>query len=342
MTSPTTSGGPNGPSGSPRPRTSFDQHGRALVFCRTRRGADRVARQLGAAGVRAVAIHGDRTQGQRQRALDDFAGGKAHALVATDVAARGIHIDELSCVVHFDLPADPTDYVHRSGRTGRAGNTGTVVSLVTEENRTSARTLQRALGLEVGLDAPGSSVATGTPGRPPATGPTSAKEPARQVARPARRPGGTTMKGSGARKRTPRGTRGVPARPQVLRRLTADGTGDPARTGGDEEVVRCTPPLVGAVSGRREEVANGTSAVHLWEAAAGPGQEVEGQGEAGGQGGPARESRPETPEEPRPVEDQSALLEQFARLHEDLADGRISIDDFEVAQEELRSRLQVD
>ena len=99
-----------------------------MVFCRTKRGADRVAQQLSAAGVSAVAIHGDRTQSQRERALAAFSCGRANALVATDVAARGIHVDDLPCVVHFDPPADATDYLHRSGRTGRAGKTGTVVS----------------------------------------------------------------------------------------------------------------------------------------------------------------------------------------------------------------------
>ena len=129
-------------------------HGQAFVFCRTKRGADRVVKQLQAHGVRAVPMHGDRTQGQRERALDSFAKGKADALVATDVVARGIHVDALPCVVHFDPPTDPVDYVHRSGRTGRAGHTGTVVSLVTPEQHKDVRGVQHALGLEPGLLAP--------------------------------------------------------------------------------------------------------------------------------------------------------------------------------------------
>jgi superfamily II DNA/RNA helicase len=133
------------------------QHGQAFVFCRTKRGADRVVRQLQAQGVRAVPMHGDRTQGQRERALDSFSKGRADALVATDVVARGIHVDDLPCVVHFDPPADHTDYVHRSGRTGRAGRTGTVVSLVTDEQRKDVQGVQRALGMEQGLLAPFSS-----------------------------------------------------------------------------------------------------------------------------------------------------------------------------------------
>jgi superfamily II DNA/RNA helicase len=132
----------------------ISKHGQAFVFCRTKRGADRVVRQLQAAGVRAVPMHGDRTQGQRERALDSFAKGRTDALVATDVVARGIHVDDLPCVVHFDPPADHTDYVHRSGRTGRAGRTGTVVTLVTDEQRKDVQGVQRALGMEQGLFAP--------------------------------------------------------------------------------------------------------------------------------------------------------------------------------------------
>jgi superfamily II DNA/RNA helicase len=134
------------------------EHGQAFVFCRTKRGADRVVRQLQAQGVRAVPMHGDRTQGQRERALDSFAKGRTDALVATDVVARGIHVDDLPCVVHFDPPADHTDYVHRSGRTGRAGRNGTVVSLVTDEQRKDTQNVQRALGLEQGLSDPFSAV----------------------------------------------------------------------------------------------------------------------------------------------------------------------------------------
>jgi superfamily II DNA/RNA helicase/cold shock CspA family protein len=124
------------------------EQGRALVFCRTRRGADRVTVQLNAGGVKALAIHGGKTQAQRERALAAFADGRARALVATDVAARGIHVEDLPCVVHYDPPADHTDYLHRSGRTGRAGKTGIVVSLVAQEQVSANRVLQRALGFE--------------------------------------------------------------------------------------------------------------------------------------------------------------------------------------------------
>ena len=126
----------------------------AVVFCRTRHGADRVTRQLKAAGVEAVAIHGDRSQSQRERALAAFRSGSAQALVATDVAARGIHVDNVACVVHFDPPGDEKDYVHRSGRTGRAGADGMVVSLVHDEIAKAVRALQRTLGHPVGMTAP--------------------------------------------------------------------------------------------------------------------------------------------------------------------------------------------
>lgn len=132
----------------------IERHGRAFVFCRTKRGADRVARQLRAAGVAAAAIHGDRTQPQRARALASFSVGETHALVATDVMARGIHVDAVPCVVHFDPAEDADTYVHRSGRTGRTGDLGTVVSLVPDERRSETRMLQRVLGLRPMLGRP--------------------------------------------------------------------------------------------------------------------------------------------------------------------------------------------
>jgi superfamily II DNA/RNA helicase len=125
-----------------------------IVFCRTRHGADRLAKQLSAKGVRAAAIHGSRTQPQRDRALHAFQSGSVHALVATDVAARGIHVDDVSCVVHFDPPTTHKDYVHRSGRTGRAGADGTVVSLVGRQNRADVRAIQKALKLPQRVDRP--------------------------------------------------------------------------------------------------------------------------------------------------------------------------------------------
>ncbi len=129
-------------------------HAPAVVFCRTRHGADRLARRLEAAGIAAATVHGSRTQPQRDRALSAFSSGAVHALVATDVAARGIHVDSVACVVHFDLPGDHKDYTHRSGRTGRAGANGLVVSLVTDESRRDASSLQKALGIKAEVGEP--------------------------------------------------------------------------------------------------------------------------------------------------------------------------------------------
>jgi superfamily II DNA/RNA helicase len=124
-------------------------HGSTVVFCRTKHGANRVADQLTRSGISAVPIHGGRSQAQRDRALRSFAAGHAQALVATDVAARGIHVDNVGCVVHYDLPGDHKDYLHRSGRTGRAGAAGVVVSLVSDTDVGQARRLQKAAGLPI-------------------------------------------------------------------------------------------------------------------------------------------------------------------------------------------------
>jgi superfamily II DNA/RNA helicase len=134
-------------------------HPSALVFCRTRHGAERLAKQLSREGIHAAAIHGSRTQPQREKALAQFASGRVKVLVATDVAARGIHVDDVSCVVHFDPPATDKDYVHRSGRTGRAGSTGTVVTLVGRENQADVRLLQKTLRMPQRVDEPKFSAA---------------------------------------------------------------------------------------------------------------------------------------------------------------------------------------
>lgn len=124
---------------------------RCMVFVRTKRGADRLAEQLGKEGVKAQPIHGDLRQSARERALADFGTGKLHVLVATDVAARGIHVDEIDVVVHYDPPSDHKAYLHRSGRTARAGTEGVVVTLVLWDQENEVRLLQKRLGLELPL-----------------------------------------------------------------------------------------------------------------------------------------------------------------------------------------------
>jgi superfamily II DNA/RNA helicase len=124
---------------------SFDK---TIVFCRTKRGADRLVEQLQKEGVQAAAIHGDLRQSQREKALADFQAEKLPVLVATDVAARGLHIDAVDCVLHFDPPEDQKAYLHRSGRTARAGSTGVVVSLLLWNQAIDAEVIMRRLNLK--------------------------------------------------------------------------------------------------------------------------------------------------------------------------------------------------
>ena len=122
---------------------------KALVFVRTKRGADRLVEQLQKEGVRAAAIHGDLRQVNRERALADFTSGKLPVLVATDVAARGLHIEGVDAVVHYDPPEDHKAYLHRSGRTARAGRAGVVVSLALWNQLVEMEVIQRRLGLRI-------------------------------------------------------------------------------------------------------------------------------------------------------------------------------------------------
>jgi superfamily II DNA/RNA helicase len=122
---------------------------KTLIFVRTKRGADRLVEQLGKERVHAAAIHGDLRQANRERALSDFHSGKLAVLVATDVAARGLHIEGVDIVVHYDPPEDQKAYLHRSGRTARAGETGVVVTLVLWNQIVEAEVIQRRLGLRV-------------------------------------------------------------------------------------------------------------------------------------------------------------------------------------------------
>jgi len=122
-----------------------NQWRQVLVFTRTKHGADRLAKHLSQDGIQAMAIHGDKSQGARTRALAEFKEGKIRVLVATDIAARGIDISELPHVVNFELPHVPEDYVHRIGRTGRAGNNGQAVSLVSSDERKQLQDVEKLL-----------------------------------------------------------------------------------------------------------------------------------------------------------------------------------------------------
>jgi ATP-dependent RNA helicase RhlE len=132
--------------------------GQALVFCKTKRRSDRVGEQLARAGIRAAVIHGNKSQGARTRALDDFKRGRVNVLVATDIAARGLDIAQLPLVVNYDLPLAAEDYVHRVGRTGRAGLAGRAVSLVTAADRSLLPAIQALVSAPMEeMDAGGAS-----------------------------------------------------------------------------------------------------------------------------------------------------------------------------------------
>ena len=120
----------------------------AIIFCRTRHGSDRLAKRLNKLGIHGVTIHGGKSQNQRSRALADFTKGHVQALIATDVAARGIHVDGVASVIHYDPPEDHKAYIHRSGRTARAGQSGVVLSFVAPDQKKKARRLQHKIDID--------------------------------------------------------------------------------------------------------------------------------------------------------------------------------------------------
>ncbi|GAA2492357.1 DEAD/DEAH box helicase [Winogradskya humida] len=134
------------------PITSWiaNREGKTIVFARTQMGVDRLVEQLAAVGVRAGALHGGKTQRVRTRTLAEFKEGRTNVLVATDVAARGIHVDGISLVMHVDPPKDPKDYLHRAGRTARAGESGAVVTLVLPKQRRSTQAMMQKAGVTPG------------------------------------------------------------------------------------------------------------------------------------------------------------------------------------------------
>ena len=171
----------------------FAAHGwhQVLVFCRTKHGADALTRKLEQAGVRSAALHGNKSQNARTRALADFKAGKLAALVATDIAARGLDIDSLPRVVNFELPNVPEDYVHRIGRTGRAGASGEALSLVSSDERIQLRDIERLLKRDIesailpGFEPQHSNeVPRPSAGRPPAHKPAPARNRSGAGARP--------------------------------------------------------------------------------------------------------------------------------------------------------------
>lgn len=122
-----------------------------LVFSRTKHGADNISRILQKAGIRSEAIHGDKSQGQRQRAMSDFKSGKVKVMVATDIAARGIDIKELNMVINYDLPDVVETYVHRIGRTGRAGHSGTALTFCSQDDHMIVKDIQKLVGKKIDM-----------------------------------------------------------------------------------------------------------------------------------------------------------------------------------------------
>jgi ATP-dependent RNA helicase RhlE len=171
---------------------------RAIVFTRTKHGADRVVRGLEDAGIAADAIHGNKSQGQRERALAGFRNGRVRTLVATDIAARGIDVDGISHVINYDLPNIPESYVHRIGRTARAGATGIAISFCSPDEVSFLRAIERAIRQQIPATASAGSVA-------PAAGapiPTDAERPERREGRRRRRNGGEGRQGQGEPRQT--------------------------------------------------------------------------------------------------------------------------------------------
>jgi ATP-dependent RNA helicase RhlE len=203
---------------------------RALVFTRTKHGANRLAEQLGRDGIAAAAIHGNKSQGQRVRALDDFKSGRAAILVATEIAARGLDIDGLPHVVNFELPMVASDYVHRIGRTGRAGLEGDAVSLVCVDESGLLRDIETLLrqpirretvpGFEVNRSIRPEAIRqrSNAGGRPPVARPNSQAHKDRGGFAPARRP-------NDGRRPAAAGHRGRGGRPNFGRPGSAPGAG---------------------------------------------------------------------------------------------------------------------
>ena len=153
---------------------------RTLVFARTKRGADRIVRGLATSGVRASAIHGNKSQQQRERALDGFRAGRVPVLVATDIAARGIDVPAVTHVVNYDLPAEAESYVHRIGRTARAGADGVALSICTNEDGANLRSIEKLIGIAIPFvgEKPGARRGPARPGATPrAAAPSGAKKP---------------------------------------------------------------------------------------------------------------------------------------------------------------------
>jgi superfamily II DNA/RNA helicase len=214
---------------------------RSLLFMRTKHTAKKLAKQLTAAGIPAVELHGNLSQGARERNLSAFHSGDSRVLVATDIAARGIHVDDVALVVHVDPPTEHKAYLHRSGRTARAGAGGDVVTLATPDQSGEVRTLARQAGIRPRTV----SVRPGSPEITAITGPAAPlvePAPVVEVQQPARAGGGRRRgrggSGGGGGQGRPQAAASAPAAPSAAaasaapraRRAPATRTAGPART----------------------------------------------------------------------------------------------------------------
>ncbi|KAA9327452.1 DEAD/DEAH box helicase [Hymenobacter busanensis] len=186
---------------------------RVLVFSRTKHGADRVAKGLTAKGIGAEAIHGNKSQNARQRALQNFKSGETRVLVATDLAARGLDVDELSHVINYELPNEPETYVHRIGRTGRAGAAGVALSFCDLEERAYLQDIQRLINREIPVE-DSHSYANNDVAPVPLKGPNITK-PKGPAGRPPRAPRGAGAPGGSAAGSRREHTRPAPAAPRT-------------------------------------------------------------------------------------------------------------------------------
>ncbi|MFG3196801.1 DEAD/DEAH box helicase [Streptomyces sp. NPDC048208] len=277
--------------------------GRVILFLDTKRSADRLAKRLLSVGVRAAALHGGRSQPQRNRALDQFKTGEITALVATNVAARGIHIDDLDLVVNVDPPTDHKDYLHRGGRTARAGGSGSVVTLVLPEQKREVNQLMSAAGIRpktarVTSSAPELVTITGAREPSGVAVVIAAPEPTPpKASRPARRSGaGSEGGGRPGRRRRPGGaaaeaTGGQGRKPEGRSKPGAStASGGTASSGGRGTGRRTSAEGVkGGASGRR--TAAGGAAPGKGAAARGSGRRAPGERAAGTGGSDRRGGR---------------------------------------------------
>ncbi|GAA3049970.1 DEAD/DEAH box helicase [Streptomyces roseofulvus] len=242
--------------------------GRVILFLDTKRSADRLAKRLLSVGVRAAALHGGRTQPQRNRTLEQFKNGQVTALVATNVAARGIHVDDLDLVVNVDPPADHKDYLHRGGRTARAGGSGSVVTLVLPEQKHEVSRLMKDAGIAprtARVKSSDEELATLTGAREPSGVAVTIEVPQQPAPAPAR----------GARASTAEG--GRPSRRRRGGGNAAAASEAPARTGGARGTGRRT-------AGGGTQAATGAKAPTAAKTATGGGRASSGGATAGGRG----------------------------------------------------------